>query len=71
MTPTLVPAHLSEPLTALDRCDRCGARATTRARFAAGGELLFCNHHARKYETAVRAVAIDVVTDQDSEKSVA
>ena len=62
-TPTLVPAHLSEPLTAADRCDRCGARATTRARFAAG-ELLFCGHHARKYDTAVRAVATDVSTDK-------
>jgi hypothetical protein len=62
MTPTLVPAQLSQPLTAADRCDRCGARATTRVRFDSGSELLFCGHHARKYDTAVRAVATDVVT---------
>jgi hypothetical protein len=62
MTPTLVPAHLSEPLSAADRCDRCGARATTRARFESGSELLFCGHHARKYDSAVRAVATDVVS---------
>jgi hypothetical protein len=65
MTPTLVPAHLQEPLTADDRCDRCGARATTRVHFETGSELLFCGHHARKYDTAVRAVATDVVTAQD------
>lgn len=62
MTPTLIPADLSVPLTAADRCDRCGARATARATFGGGSELLFCGHHARKYEVAIRAVATEVVT---------
>lgn len=35
-------------LTAIDRCDRCGARAAHRVEFKAG-ELLFCEHHARQY----------------------
>ena len=35
------------PLTALDRCDRCGAAAKVRA-VLPGGELYFCGHHARK-----------------------
>ena len=34
-------------LTAADRCDRCGAAARVRAVLSTGGELLFCNHHAR------------------------
>jgi hypothetical protein len=37
------------PLTRLDRCDRCGAAAKTRATLPSGGELLFCDHHTRKY----------------------
>lgn len=36
-------------LTKLDRCDRCGAAAKTRATLPSGGELLFCDHHTRKY----------------------
>ncbi len=42
------------PLTAADRCDRCGAQAYIRVVLAAGGELLFCGHHGRRYETALR-----------------
>lgn len=61
MTPTLIPASPTVPLTAADRCDRCGARATIRVIFDGGAELLFCGHHARKYDTALRAVATDVV----------
>jgi hypothetical protein len=62
MTPTLIPADITVPLTAADRCDRCGARATTRVAFANGGELFFCGHHSRKYDAAVRTVALDVST---------
>lgn len=32
------------PLTADDRCDRCGARAQQRVQLKTG-ELLFCGHH--------------------------
>jgi hypothetical protein len=38
-------------LTRADRCDRCGARATVRAVFPNGEDLLFCAHHARHYGT--------------------
>ncbi|WP_309079987.1 hypothetical protein [Zhihengliuella sp.] len=42
-------------LTALDRCDRCGAQAYVRAILAtSGGELLFCGHHAREVESKLR-----------------
>ena len=39
-----------EPLTAADRCDRCGARAVVRAVLASGGSLVFCGHHANAHQ---------------------
>lgn len=47
---------VAEPasLNAIDRCDRCGAQAYVRAVLTAGGELLFCGHHARDVEDALR-----------------
>lgn len=45
------------PLTALDRCDRCGAQALVRA-VLPHGELLFCGHHARQHDQALRQVAV-------------
>ena len=47
-------------LTAVDRCDRCGAQAFYRA-VLVSGELLFCAHHGREYgdKLAVAAVRID------------
>lgn len=54
MNATIAPAA---ELTALDRCDRCGARAVVRATLASGGELLFCGHHARKYEAKLTELA--------------
>ena len=65
MTPTLIPASFAFPLTAADRCDRCGARGATRIVLDNGGDLVFCGHHARKYETTIQAVAVDVVTSTD------
>lgn len=46
-------------LTALDRCDRCGAQAQVRAVLPAG-ELLFCGHHGRRHADALAQVAIAV-----------
>ena len=37
------------PLTAADRCDRCGAQAYVRVRLITG-ELHFCAHHAKQFE---------------------
>ena len=50
----------SAPLTASDRCDRCGAKAYIRVRLATGGELLFCAHHGRRYEEGLRKVALEI-----------
>ncbi len=56
MTSVLAPT----PLSAADRCDRCGARAYLRAVLPSGSALLFCAHHAREHVTALRAVAVEM-----------
>jgi len=43
-------------LTAMDRCDACGAQAYIAVEVG-GSELLYCAHHGRKYEEKLRAVA--------------
>lgn len=50
----------SSPLTALDRCDRCGAQAYLRVLLQSGGELLFCAHHAREHGDKLREVAASI-----------
>ena len=57
MTTAVAP---SAPLTAEDRCDRCGAQAYLRVVLHAGGELLFCAHHAREHGDKLREVAVTV-----------
>ena len=49
---------IAAPLTAADRCDRCGAKAYVRARLHAGGELLFCAHHGRANMAALESQAL-------------
>ncbi|MBM3711637.1 MAG: hypothetical protein FJW52_04625 [Actinobacteria bacterium] len=63
----------SSPLSALDRCDRCGAQAYVRAVMANGFELLFCAHHAKKYQDGLASTAarIDDETDRITEESAA
>lgn len=46
----------TRPLSALDRCDSCGAQAYVRA-ILNGSELLFCAHHAKKHEEKLRPIA--------------
>ncbi len=47
------------PLTAADRCDRCGAQAYVRV-VLASGELLFCAHHARAHAAAYADLAVRI-----------
>ena len=54
------------PITAADRCDRCGARAYIRVTLPGGGELLFCAHHGRTHATALRAR--EAVIQDESER---
>ncbi len=60
MTTAVAP---SAPLTAEDRCDRCGAQAYLRVALQAGGELLFCAHHAREHEDKLKEVAVTLVDE--------
>jgi hypothetical protein len=43
-------------LTALDRCDSCGAQAYIRVQLDKG-ELLFCAHHGKKYQEKLATIA--------------
>jgi hypothetical protein len=53
------------PLTAVDRCDRCGAQAYLRVSLQGGGELLFCAHHAREHGDKLREIAEYVHDETD------
>lgn len=50
----------AEPLTAADRCDRCGAQAYLRVTLPSGGELFFCAHHARAHQDKLQQVALNL-----------
>lgn len=60
MTTTVAP---SAPLTAMDRCDRCGAQAYLRVELQTGGELMFCAHHAREHGDKIKEIAATVVDE--------
>ena len=49
MTDTEVRDMSTTTLTALDRCDRCGAQAYVVTTHEAG-ELMFCAHHFAEHE---------------------
>jgi len=62
VTPVLAPT----PLSAADRCDRCGARAYLRAVLPSGSALLFCAHHAREHAAALKDVAVQFEDHSDN-----
>ena len=47
-------------LTAVDRCDRCGAQAYVRVLLPSRLELLFCAHHNRQYASALKKIAVAI-----------
>ena len=47
-------------LTAVDRCDRCGAQAYVRVLLPSRLELLFCGHHNRQYSSALANIAVEI-----------
>jgi hypothetical protein len=47
-------------LTAVDRCDRCGAQAYVRILLPGRLELLFCAHHNRQYASALADIAVEI-----------
>jgi hypothetical protein len=62
---TTATAPSATPLTAVDRCDRCGAQAYLRVSLQGGGELLFCAHHAREHGDKLREIAAYVHDETD------
>ena len=62
---TTATAQSATPLTAVDRCDRCGAQAYLRVSLQGGGELLFCAHHAREHGDKLREIAEYVHDETD------
>ena len=46
-------------MTALDRCDSCGASAKVIVTFL-NGELMFCGHHARKLSKSLIEKSISI-----------
>ena len=54
-----------EPLTAADRCDRCGAQSYVRVTLPAGGELLFCAHHGREYAPKLRQLEASIIDETE------
>ena len=56
---------LTGTLTAMDRCDRCGAQAYVRALLPNGLELLFCAHHSRQHSSALTKIAVDIHDETD------
>lgn len=62
---TTIPATVSAPpLTAADRCDRCGAQAYVRV-VMPSGHLFFCAHHAREHAPKFTALATHVQDETD------
>ena len=61
MTTALAPNTAA--LSAVDRCDRCGAQAYLRVELQSGGELLFCAHHAREHGDKLKEIAANVVDE--------
>ena len=59
----------ASPLTATDRCDRCGAQAYVRATMASGFDLLLCAHHFHENEARLREIAVNI-QDQTDQLSV-
>lgn len=53
-------AAVAPPLSAADRCDRCGAQAYIRVSMPGGGELLFCAHHGREHADKLKEVALHI-----------
>ena len=55
---TLETAEDAFTLTALDRCDSCGAQAYVKVTMTSG-ELLFCAHHGAKYKDKLASTALN------------
>jgi hypothetical protein len=55
----------ASPLTAMDRCDRCGAQAYVRAVLLSGSELLFCAHHWHENADKLRELGAEIYDESE------
>ena len=55
----------ASPLTATDRCDRCGAQAYVRATMESGFDLLLCAHHFHENEARLREIATAIQDESE------
>lgn len=50
-------------LSAVDRCDRCGAQAYVLVELSSGAGLQFCGHHWGEYEEVLSPKANRIVNE--------
>lgn len=55
---TSLHARTAGPREATHRCDACGAPARTLVVLTNGGDLVFCEHHARQYRDALKPMTV-------------
>ncbi len=55
----------AQPLTAQDRCDRCGAQAYVRATLPGGTDLLFCGHHGNAHRPSLLVAGASIHDETD------
>lgn len=64
MSSTLLPPPRLDTVPELsERCDRCAAAAKLTLRLPAGGELVFCGHHANRHTADILRIAAVVVVE--------
>lgn len=60
---TLEAGTRSRQLTAVDRCDRCSARAVVETEMQGGSALLWCGHHFDSFHEALTSFGAEVISD--------
>lgn len=55
----MITKAVEKDLTAMDRCDSCGAQARVIVTFL-NGELMFCGHHARALSKPLLLKSLDI-----------
>lgn len=58
VTESTIDTPTTPQLSALDRCDACGAQAYVRVTMPTG-ELYFCAHHATKHKAKLESQATE------------
>ena len=62
---TTTETSADAPLTAADRCDRCGAQAYVRATLPGGTDLLFCGHHGNAHRPSLLVAGASIHDETD------